>query len=445
MKRILTLNLLTLSLLLLFAINGIAQAYLKEAKYGVDEEARQQCVVALSLYGENYKQRNYDKAKPDWLKVLNICPAASQNTYIHGARMMKKWIDEEVAPSRKEEMIDSLMMIYDMRIEHFNAKGKLLGQKGMDLMSIDPNRYEEAYGILKESVEISGEKSTGVTLYTFMAVTNTMYENGKLNGEDVINTYARLADYLDIKLAAKPDDSRLLQVKENIDAIFTNAGVADCESLQNIFEPRINEEASLGLAKMVSSLLAANSCQTSDFYKKTAEVLYKLEPTAARAYELARIYVNAKDYNKAEELYKDAVEHEEDLVTKSKFLVEYGNMVFNDKGNPQQGRLLALEALKINPNLGHAYILIGHIYAAEKSCFSDDFQKKTVYWAAVDQFAKAKRVDSSVADDCDRLINTYMQYFPAKNDIFFQDLHINDRYTVGGWINEVTTVRARPE
>ena len=445
MKRILTLNLLTLSMLLLFAANGIAQSYLKEVKYGVDEEAREQCIVALSLYKEDYKQRNYEKAKSNWLKVLNVCPAASPNTYIHGARMMKKWISEEVSPSRKAEMIDSLMMIYDMRIEHFDSKGKLLGQKGMDLMSLDPNRYEEAYNIIKESVDIRGAKSTGVTLYTFMAVTNTMYENSKLNGEDVIKTYAVLADYLDAKLNAKPDDSRLLQVKENIDAIFTNAGVADCESLQNIFEPRINENASLDLVKMVSNLLTANSCETSEFYKKTAEALYKLEPSAARAYELAKIYENAKEYDNAEVLYKDAVEHEDDSITKSIFLVEYGNMVFNDKGNSKQGRSLALEALKFNPNIGHAYILIGQIYAAEKSCFSDEFKKKTVYWAAVDQFAKAKRVDPTVADDCDRLIKIYVQYFPAKTDIFFQDLTLNDRYTVGGWINEVTTVRARPE
>lgn len=445
MKRLLTLNLLALSILLLFSVKGIAQAYLNDSKYGVDEEARQQCIVALSLYGEDYKQRNYEKAKPNWVKVLNVCPSARLNTYIHGTRMMKTWIENEAAPSRKAELIDSLMMIYDMRIEHFDSKGTVLGQKGIDLASLDSDRYEEAYNILKESVELESDASSEVVLYTFMALTKTMYDNGKLNGEDVIETYAMLADYLDSQLESKPDDSRLLQVKDNINAIFTNAGVADCESLEKIFEPRIKEGASIDLVKMVSNLLVANKCESTDFYKKTAKVLYGIEPTSSRAYELARVYLSEKNYAQAEVLYKDAVEHEGDTITKSKFLVEYANMIFNDVRKPQQARSLALKALSLNPNIGHAYILIGQIYAAEKDHFSDDFQKKTIYWVAVDQFAKAKQVDSTVADDCNRLIETYVQYFPAKSDIFFQDLTLNQRYTVGGWINEVTTIRARPE
>lgn len=445
MKRIFTLNLLALSILLLFSVKGMAQAYLNDSKYGVDEEARQQCIVALSLYGEDYKQKNYEKAKPNWLKVLNVCPAARLNTYIHGTRMMRTWIENEAAPSRKAELIDSLMLIYDLRIEHFDSKGTVLGQKGIDLASLDADRYEEAYNILKESVELESDASSEVVLYTYMALTKTMYDNGKLTGESVIETYAMLADFLDSQLESKPDDSRLLQVKENIDAIFSNAGVADCESLEKIFEPRIKEDAPIELVKMVSTLLSANKCETTEFYKKTAKVLYGIEPSSSRAYELARIYLNEKNYAKAEVLYKEAIEQQTDSIVESKFLVEYANMVFNDMGKPQQARSLAQKALSINPKIGHAYILIGQIYAAEKDCFTDDFQKKTIYWVAVDQFAKAKQVDPSVADDCTRLIDTYVQYFPAKSDIFFQDLTINQRYTVGGWINETTTIRARPE
>jgi len=272
-----------------------------------------------------------------------------------------------------------------------------------------------------------------------------MYDNNKLSAEDVIETYALIADYLDLQQVSNPDDGRLLQVKENVDAIFSTANVADCESLQKIFEPRVdNNSNDIDLVKKVHNLLSANRCEQTDFYVKTAKALYALEPTSNRAYELARVYVAKRDYQNSEQYYKQAIELEENKEQKSRFLVEYAGVVFNEFGKPQQARSLALEAIENNPNIGHAYILIGNIYANEKNCFSDDFQKKTVYWAAVDKFIKAKQVDPSVASDCDRLIEVYSQYFPAQSDIFFHDLNPNQRYTVGCWINESTTVRARP-
>jgi tetratricopeptide (TPR) repeat protein len=432
-------------LLLIFNVNAIAQAYLNDPKFGADEETRKECVVALSLYGEDYKQQNYDKAKPNWLKVLEICPGARQNTYVHGVRMIKTWYAEATSPSRKNELLDSLMMIYDMRIEYFDSRGTLLGQKGMDLASMDSDRYEEAYGYLKESIELEGDGSASSVLYTYMVLTKTMYDNNKLSAEDVIETYALIADYLDLQQVSNPDDGRLLQVKENVDAIFSTANVADCESLQKIFEPRVdNNSNDIDLVKKVHNLLSANRCEQTDFYVKTAKALYALEPTSNRAYELARVYVAKRDYQNSEQYYKQAIELEENKEQKSRFLVEYAGVVFNEFGKPQQARSLALEAIENNPNIGHAYILIGNIYANEKNCFSDDFQKKTVYWAAVDKFIKAKQVDPSVASDCDRLIEVYSQYFPAQSDIFFHDLNPNQRYTVGCWINESTTVRARP-
>ncbi|MDY0253966.1 MAG: hypothetical protein RBR30_06095 [Tenuifilaceae bacterium] len=444
MKTILKLSMLPM-LLLIFNVNAIAQAYLNDPKFGADEETRKECVVALSLYGEDYKQQNYDKAKPNWLKVLEICPGARQNTYVHGVRMIKTWHAEATSPSRKNELLDSLMMIYDMRIEYFDSRGTLLGQKGMDLASMDSDRYEEAYGYLKESIELEGDGSASSVLYTYMVLTKTMYDNNKLSAEDVIETYALIADYLDLQQVSNPDDGRLLQVKENVDAIFSTANVADCESLQKIFEPRVdNNSNDIDLVKKVHNLLSANRCEQTDFYVKTAKALYALEPTSNRAYELARVYVAKRDYQNSEQYYKQAIELEENKEQKSRFLVEYAGVVFNEFGKPQQARSLALEAIENNPNIGHAYILIGNIYANEKNCFSDDFQKKTVYWAAVDKFIKAKQVDPSVASDCDRLIEVYSQYFPAQSDIFFHDLNPNQRYTVGCWINESTTVRARP-
>ena len=445
MKTNLQKNLLIATLLLILSSGSFAQAYLQDPKYGPDEETRRECAVNLSLYREHYNQRNFDAAKSSWLRVLDICPAASQNAYIHGVRMMKTWIDQERNPNRRSELIDSLLMIYDMRIEHFDRRGILLGQKGMDLVSLDSDRFEEAYGYLKESIEIEKENSDSPVIYTYMVLTNSMYDQNKLSAEEFIETYAKLAEYLDEQLKERPGNPRLTQIKESVDGIFSSAGVADCENLEQLFAPRIkNNPNDLEQIKKTRSLLSANRCENTDFYRDVTMRYFDLEPTARMAHELAGLFNRLRNYEKSVEYLKRAVELEEDPIRKSTYLVEKGIIVFNEFKRLQEARSIALRALQVNEKMGHAYILIGNLYASANDCFSDDFRKNTIYWAAVDKFIRAKQVDPSLESESDRLIEIYSRYFPVQSDIFFQDLQPGQRYTVGCWINETTTVRARP-
>ena len=100
------------------------------------------------------------------------------------------------------------------------------------------------------------------------------------------------------------------------------------------------------------------------------------------------------------------------------------------------------EAIKLRPNDGKPYILIGDMYVATaKSCGDNELTSKVAYWPAVDKYIKAKNIDPSVADIARSKINTYSQYFPVKETIFFYDLNEGDTYFVECWINENTKVR----
>ena len=110
---------------------------------------------------------------------------------------------------------------------------------------------------------------------------------------------------------------------------------------------------------------------------------------------------------------------------------------------PQKARTLALEAINLKPEWGEPYILIGDVYAGSKDCFTDEFEKATIYWVAVDQFSKAKSVDADVVEKANERISTYKKYFPDIETIFFYSLKEGDNYKVGCWINETTKVRAR--
>ena len=120
---------------------------------------------------------------------------------------------------------------------------------------------------------------------------------------------------------------------------------------------------------------------------------------------------------------------------------------FDKMKNYTEARRYARMSLEANQMQGRCYILIGLCYASAKP-YTDGSAKaailnKTVFWAAVDQFQKAKQVEPSCAEDANKLINNYSKYFPTKEDMFDLPNEFGEgTFIVGGWINERTVCRA---
>jgi tetratricopeptide (TPR) repeat protein len=156
---------------------------------------------------------------------------------------------------------------------------------------------------------------------------------------------------------------------------------------------------------------------------------------------MGTLNLKKEDFGKATEYMQEAANLFEDNADKIKALELLGNINFNQR-NYTQARANAQKILQIDPNYGKAYMLIGDLYAASSSmCTGDDLGGKTVFWAAIDKYLKARSVDPSVEADANAKIAQYSKHFPASADLFFRDLHDGNSYTVGCWINETTTIR----
>jgi tetratricopeptide (TPR) repeat protein len=184
-------------------------------------------------------------------------------------------------------------------------------------------------------------------------------------------------------------------------------------------------------------------CENDPLFAQAAEKLYQLEPSAMAAYGLAKLFLEKEEFGKSMNYYNEAIEREEDPVKKGDYYYQLGFITHAKLNDAPKARQHALEAIKLKPDWGEPYILIGDAYAASKDCFDDEFEKTTIYWAAVDQYLKAKSVDPEAAEKANERISTYKNYFPDVETLFFFSLKNGDRYTVGCWINETTTVRAR--
>jgi Tetratricopeptide repeat. len=413
----------------------------KDLKYGNDSITRVTCLRNLSLYGEFVKQGNFHDAKKPWVKVFTQCPAASLNTYINGAKIYKDYIDNATDPSKKSSLLDTLMLIYDRRIENFGRKGYVIGRKAMDFIRYYPDSLEAGYKMLNESVSIDQNRSEEVILGIRFQVALQLYAKKVLGAADVLNLYTESAGYLTSQLAANPNDKSIQNVKETLEQQFAASDVASCENLVNLFGPKFKATPDdLDQNKKIVAMLSTKSCKDQLLYE-ASEKVYSAEPSADAAYNLGKMFETKGDYTKAIQYYKQAISMQTEAKEKSKILVILGVLYNRELNDKPTARNMAYDAIKVDPTNGYPYILLGNIYTGVKNCGDDDFAKQAIYWLIVDKYQKAKQVDPSLAPEVNKLIETYSQYFPRKEDIFFHGMAVGQSYTIGCWINESTTVR----
>lgn len=423
-------------------------------KYGAGEDSLE-CLKNLSLYSEDLRNKNYDAAYPAWEYAFNNCPASTVNLYIDGTTLIGRKIEINKDPQAFEELYQKLMKVYDQRMEFFGDHPRtptpeIKGYKALDMLKYKRDDKEvllEAYHLLDESVHTLKAKSHMAFLATYMNASANLYKTGDIDAEKLVNNYILVSDGLDTQLkdpARARYHAKLEEVKGGVESLFATSGAADCSTLDRIFTPQLEEKKfDLGWLKMVSRLLMRGLCEDSELLYKTSEYQHNIEPSSASAYGLAKMYVKSHDIKRAIDYFREAVDLSEDNQQKGEFLRQLG-VIYLSQENYSAARANALRAIEARPDWGAPYIIIGKAYAASANSIGNkEIEKKSAYWAAVDKFMKAKSVDPSVTDEANELIKLYSAYFPATDEIFFEGLENGSTYTVGGWINERTSVRAK--
>lgn len=428
-------------------------------KYGKDSV---NCVVNISLYREFYRQwRASNFESPvikdiigPWRWVFNNCPLASENTYVDGVRIMQYRIENAKNVAERGKLIDTLLMVYDQRVKYFPnhyrtgkpQKGAVLGRKGIDLFTYDQERYEEAYNILKQSIAIDGEDTDGtVLIYYFRAVVK-MARKAKVDTAFIVDTYDQVSEILDhnISRAVAKNDEKWAEnyrnFKNNIEASFEP--FASCTDLVRVYGNKLSKSPNdIDLLRKVTSLLDRRGCQGDQLYLDASVRLHRLQPSPESAFNIGRLMLRDEKFNQAIPFLEEATRSADQERAQSAFklLAE----TYKAVRNFPRARQAALSALQINPNDGAPYITIGDCYAiTAKECGDNDFTSRVGYWAAIDKYNQAKRVDPSQADLANRRIATYSVHFPSVNVIFFHGYEEGQTYTIDCWYKEETTIRA---
>ncbi len=414
---------------------------------------------AFTLYRDEMRFKKYKEARKLWKVAYYNAPGSNGSATYHfddGIKIYDYLFDEETSQLKKAKLVDTILSIYDKRIECFGDDGTIIARKAFNsyYRYSDFTDSNETFAIFKEVVKRKNLDSDyfiinpySRLLYDKVLDKNIEYheasqlalkifeiiQHGKENCED---KYCEAWEIIDEY--APP----LLSGLEGVRGFYPCTYYMDKYLPQYYTAPDDCDNVTEVYLKMVWAV-----CDTLDarfvMLKEAKEKECYVPPPPPGKLRLAYNCLENGDFNCAIENFELYVEDSDDPEKKAKYLHLISKIYYAHMKNFVAARKYALLAIQQRPNWGDPIMLIGKLYASSGPLCGPGrgWDSQIVTWVAIDKFIEAKRVDPSVANDANEWINRYRQYMPKKEDIFFRQLKAGDTYKVPCWIQETTTIR----
>jgi hypothetical protein len=271
----------------------------------VSKEDSIECLKHLSAYREFVRLKLPQYALPPLWAAMNECPASSEKMYVDAVNIYRKLIEETPEGPMREGRIDTLLQIYEQRMEYFGGEGNVLGREGRDLLTYrgdDMDAVQKAYDMLKRSIVLEGKKSKEAVLLLSVSSSITLNRAEIIDDNQVIEDYLRVVAILD-QLEGR--SSRWEKTRATVDEIMLKEDILTCETLDNYFEPLFElSKDDISFLKKVNNFYRTTGCELSDINARATESLYELEPGPESAHKLAILFITRNEFEKAAEYLK---------------------------------------------------------------------------------------------------------------------------------------------
>ncbi len=414
------------------------------------------------LYRDNLKFNRLDKAFDYWQKVYKVAPAADgkRNTvYSDGIYFYEFFLSQTTDSTQQAAYVDAIFELYDqIKTCYPETAGYVNARKGFDYYYKydDRKTKEEVYNYFKKAIDQDGLKVNDFAINPFTALLVELHEAEKIDDakakkyESIIRKV--IANGLKNCQGTYCERWQIIEeyALERLRAFESIKGFYDCDYYKEQYFP-LFESASkdCDTILLVYSRLKWGGCPNDD--PSMAAVIQagndncKVEEGPSTVQEAYSALRNAQ-YDVAIEKFKQAIQETDDNEKKGTYLLLISKIYYAHLRNFSQARNWALQAAEVRPNWGEPYILIGKLYASSGPlCGSGrGWNSQVVTWVAIDMWNRAKRLDSSVANEANKNIGRYTQYMPSREDIFQRGLKEGDSYYVPCWIQASTVIRAAP-
>jgi tetratricopeptide (TPR) repeat protein len=442
-NTVLTGALLVMTLL----ISEASRAQCKDWKWPDVPEEKAKAEEKVSLYDDYRKNNEFAKAKPHLNWLLTHTPDLNTSIYINGAEIYQKLASTEKDPAKKNVLIDSLLLIFDLRMKYCGEEANVTNRKAIAALTFWANENgKEAYvlGLLDKAFELNGNNILDGTIVPYMqAVRINKLKLKNLTDEQVLERYDMVMGILDTKIKVASSQGKQDLVaryrgwKEEIDKILLGTVAVNCDFVRKNLGPKFKANPNdISTAKKIFAFMLQDKCTDDPLWLQAAEKISETEKDFGLLKNLAIRYLAMENYTRANQYFKEAIEAAQTNSEKADVFIYQGSIEAK-KGNKPAARDYFRQALAVDGSKKEAYEKIGDLYygssaeCAKKETMAED---RLVYLAAFDMYQRAGDA---------KKMQMAKDQFPSKEDIFLVNWSAGDTQRVGCWINETVTIRTR--
>ena len=439
-------------------------------------QSKEECFANLSIFAEYAKVKNYKAAYQPWLELKKQCPDLNSAIYVLGERILKSFIKSSDDTAKLQFQKD-LVNLYDEWLQYFpkskrgvSEVGKILAIKAQTMLDYKLASDSEIIQIYDDAFKKDPKSfKSPKGLYNYFKLYFKMYKSDDqdVSLEEVFDKYEELTEKFEYEMGAytakldlilkKEENSTPLSSREirnkkvyevnmvacntylnNLNAII--AKESTCENLIPLYRKNFDSFKSDSVwLNRAASRMDSKDCSDDPLFVELVEALHELNPSANSAYYLGLLNDKKGDSKLAIEYYNESIDLETDNLKKAKTLYKIA-LKFKKSGQFSKSRTYANKALKYQPSMGKAYLLIGNLYASSaNNCGTSQFEKRSIYWLALKEAKKAASVDASVRKLANKTAASYEGRAPSKTDIFSEAMG-GKKISFNCWIGKSVTV-----
>ncbi|MCA4899973.1 MAG: tetratricopeptide repeat protein [Bacteroidota bacterium] len=380
--------------------------------------------------------------------MIANAPKWNTKLYVDAATIYDGLATKETDATKKKMFIDSLMIIYDLRLQNCGDEVNVLNRKAGANVKHNINNKEKAPELLAmfdRVYEISGNNVNDNNLEAYISViyVNFLINKGSMTEEQILSRYDKLSAVIEAKITKAQSENKgadvekYKKIQSNVDEKLIKMVPVNCKFVKAKLEPKFKANPKdVALAKKIFKFMLEDNCADDPLWLEAALAIHEVEKDCGLAKNLGKRMI-ATDLAKAESFFKEAQTLCTGAEDKSEILVLLG-AVQAKNGNPVAARDLFRQALAASPTNKDAYEKIGDLYMnAGKDCakMKSKAEDRLVYIAAFDMYAKSGNQQK---------INAARAQFPSVTELFELNWKEGEKKTISQcWVGETVTLRTR--
>lgn len=435
-----------LLLLLIFSVTGaFAQSSTDTPGWNFPKNEKKNKLAREknALYTDALKAENYQEAKRHISWLLENTPDLNPSIYIQGTKIYETLAESTQDEQKAKVFADSAILLYDLRIKHFNEREEVLNRKAFaayKLWRSRPEKHEELYQVMQEAFQATGTDFWPQNAVAYMdAARRYKLTEGGLTDLDIVNLYDSLDTMLEEQQAENEANEKIDVMREQLDKTLTGTISAECEDIaQNLGSLFRERPDNLKLAKVIIKLSFASKCTDTPIFNQAAQLVQEKQPSVGLARLLASKALETGNLEQAVQFFENAIELTEDPLKKAGLTLGIAE-IHSKEGRKSTARQYAQQALDLDPTLSSAYTLIGNLYFnSYQECRKNQSQveDRLVFIAAYDMYERAGNT---------QMMAQAREQFPTVGMLFDENREEGQKMTLGCWINRTVTLRQAPK